>query len=74
MEIRHERACGETHFNCRCGAFQMPFGKHFGKTLSQIDLEDRGRNYLEWMLDNLEPGRVRSYIESYLTRYPNEHR
>lgn len=63
--VKH-RACGNTHFECRCGVYTMPFGKYKGKMLSTIYFEDRGKQYLEWCVDNLDPGRTRDYVESFL--------
>jgi hypothetical protein len=68
-EIRHVYACGQTHFNCQCGMYQMPFGKHRGKTLSEIDNEEKGRQYLQWLVDNIDPSNARDFIESYLVRF-----
>lgn len=71
-EIRH-KTCGQTHFNCKCGAYKMPYGKFYGKTLDEINQNDGGREYLEWMQDAMAP-RVytdtRDWIVSFLMRFP----
>ena len=37
------------------GAFEMPFGKHKGKTLDQIAETDQGLLYLDWLWDEIDP-------------------
>lgn len=62
------KTCGRDDFHCVCGKFVMPFGKFKGKNLYSIEYEDGGKNYLRWCAENLDPGRVRDFVESFLVR------
>ncbi|MDG3008532.1 putative quorum-sensing-regulated virulence factor [Paludisphaera mucosa] len=48
----------------RAADFQMPFGKHKGRTLAQI--ADVDRDYLTWLADNVEPGSVQRAVRHFL--------
>ncbi len=52
--------------NDQSGHFWMPFGKYKGRTLDVIAQTDDGLRYLDWLLGEIDPGTVKSALESYL--------
>jgi uncharacterized protein (DUF3820 family) len=50
--------------------YTMPFGKHRGRTLTEIGAIDRP--YLEWAARNLVKPRMREVITFYLEHAPEE--
>lgn len=43
------------------GDFRLPFGKHSGQALKDVD-----RKYLEWCRENLQEDKIKKIIKEYL--------
>lgn len=46
--------------------YEMPFGKHKGKTLNRIADADRGLLYLDWCAGEFDSGPVLDAIKEFL--------
>ena len=50
------------------GNYTMPFGKHKGRALDIIAMDDEGLKYLDWLYGEIDEGRTKDMLAAYLTQ------